>query len=542
MQLNFLDQPMPKQLSSGFPDSMVILDCETTGGQAIHHRIIEIGLVVIEQGKLVETWQSFIDPNVQIPPFIQKLTGISPGMLVGAPAFSDIAQTLLKKLEGRTLVAHNARFDYSFLKNEFDRVGIRYNAKPLCSVKFSRNLYPQFRRHGLSQIIQRFELAIENRHRALDDAQMVYQFFQKSSALFSDDEIAATCQALLKRPALPTLLKAKDVEKLPAAAGVYYFYDEKGALLYVGKSVHIRNRVMSHFSSDHKNPKDLQMSTKIAHVDFERTPSDFGAQIRESSQIKELAPLYNRRLRKVKKLYQIRSRTDDAGYLRLSVEIVETADTQVDEQFGLFRSARQASKKLEALADQYFLCHKLMNLEGSQTSNHPCFRAQLKKCFGACHGKEIPELYNERTQAALKNYQVKTWPYPGPILLEERDPNNLDNVMFHVVDRWRYVAKLALLEDIYDYGYQLAQAQQQNTAAAKGSALLLGTQPSNQSESQLQISAAQLEQHHQFDLDTYFILVRFLVNQKKTQVNGLKVWPLVAIATPWQKLWHFYSV
>jgi DNA polymerase-3 subunit epsilon len=234
----------------------------------------------------------------------------------------------------------------------------------------------------------------------------------------------------------------------------------------------------------------------------------------------------------VKKLYQIRSRTDDAGYLRLSVEIVETADTQVDEQFGLFRSARQASKKLEALADQYFLCHKLMNLEGSQTSNHPCFRAQLKKCFGACHGKEIPELYNERTQAALKNYQVKTWPYPGPILLEERDPNDLDNVMFHVVDRWRYVAKLALLEDIYDYGYQLAQAQQQNASAAKGSALLLGTQPSSPSESQLQISAAQLEQHHQFDLDTYFILVRFLVNQKKTQVNGLKVWPLVAIATP----------
>jgi len=247
---------------------MVLLDCETTGGKAPYHRIIEIGLLVVEEGRLVEKWQTFVDPRVPLPPFIQRLTGISPGMVAGAPEFSDIAEELLSKLEGRTLVAHNARFDYSFLKNEFERAGISYNAKPLCSVKFSRNLYPQFKRHGLSQIIERFGLSIENRHRALDDAEMIYKFFQKSSALFSEDEIAATCKTLLKRPSLPTLLNAKEVEKLPTSAGVYYFYDAKGALLYIGKSVHIRNRVLSHFSSDHKNPKDLQMSTKIAHIDF----------------------------------------------------------------------------------------------------------------------------------------------------------------------------------------------------------------------------------------------------------------------------------
>jgi DNA polymerase-3 subunit epsilon len=121
-------------------------------------------------------------------------------------------------------------------------------------------------------------LAIENRHRALDDAKMIYQFFQKTSALFSDDEIAATCALLQKRPSLPTLLGAKETEKLPNSAGVYYFYDERGTLLYAGKSVNIRNRVMIHFSPDYKNPRDLRMSTKIAYVDFEQTPSGFGAQ------------------------------------------------------------------------------------------------------------------------------------------------------------------------------------------------------------------------------------------------------------------------
>jgi DNA polymerase-3 subunit epsilon len=514
MQLNWLDQPTPILLSSGFPENMVLLDCETTGGKATYHRIIEIGLLIIENGALIEKWQTFIDPKVPLPPFIQRLTGISPGMLNGAPEFSQIAEELLSKLKGRTLVAHNARFDYSFLKNEFERVGMSYNNKPLCSVKFSRNLYPQFKRHGLSQIIERFGLSIENRHRALDDAEMVYQFFQKSSALFADDEIAATCKVLLKRPSLPTLLDPKEVEKLPASAGVYYFYDEKGVLLYVGKSVHIRNRVMSHFSSDHKNPKDLQMSTKIAHVDFETAPSDFGAQIRESNQIKALAPLYNRRLRKVRKLFQYRSTQDTNGYLRLNIESIETADTEVEQQFGLFRSPRQASKQMEKLADQFFLCHQLLGLESHRNSSQGCFRSQLKKCFGACHGAESAQSYNQRMGAALKNYQIKLWPYVGPILLEERDPQMPDQVAFHLVDRWRYLAKLPILEDVYDFGYQLADQTHQSLIPEAQVA-----------EGEVIVSEDEVEPR--FDLDIYFILVRFLVNQKKMNMHHLKIWPLI---------------
>jgi DNA polymerase-3 subunit epsilon len=513
MQLNFLDQPTPVVLSSGFPESMVLLDCETTGGKAIHHRIIEIGLLVIEKGVLIERWQTFIDPKVPLPAFIQNLTGISLGMVDGAPEFCDIAEELLSKLKGRTLVAHHARFDYGFLKNEFERAGIRYNAKPLCSVKFSRNLYPQFKRHGLSQIIERFGLTIENRHRAVDDAEMIYQFFQKSTKLFADEEIAATCKVLLKRPTLPILLDPKEVEKLPPSAGVYYFYNEKGGLLYVGKSVHIRNRVMSHFSSEHKNPKDLQMSNKIAHIDFERTPSDFGAQVLESNQIKALFPLYNRRLRKVKKLFQYRSSEDNNGYLRLSIEPIETADTDVEEQFGLFRSPRQATKKMEKLADQFFLCHKLLGLEGDKNGRQACFRSQLKKCFGACHGAESATNYNDRMGAALKNYQIKLWPYAGPILLEERDPQSQDQVAFHIVDRWRYIAKLSIIEDIYDLGYQRLDPNSHPPSLVDE---VIDTPDSTDNH---------------FDLDIYFILVRFLVNPKKMEMNCLKIWPLVRLSS-----------
>ena len=135
MQLNWLDNDI-STLSTGFPEKMVLLDLETTGGKATHHRIIEIGLIVIEHGEVIERWQSFVDPETTLPPFIQKLTGIAPSMLRGAPVFAQVAEPLLAYLNDRTLVAHNARFDYGFLKNEFERIGISYNAKPLCSVIF----------------------------------------------------------------------------------------------------------------------------------------------------------------------------------------------------------------------------------------------------------------------------------------------------------------------------------------------------------------------------------------------------------------------
>jgi DNA polymerase-3 subunit epsilon len=503
MQLNWLDQTnsINPTLSEGFPDKMVILDLETTGGRAKYHRVIEIGLLVIENGRLIDTWQSFINPETIVPSFIQKLTGIKPNMVNNAPIFAEIADKLHDKLENRTLVAHNARFDYSFLKSEFSRIGVNYNTKPLCSVKLSRNLYPQFNRHGLSEIIKRFELRIENRHRALDDAQMVYGFFHKTSSIYSTQEIEACCKQLLKRTTLPPLLDPEEINKIPKSAGVYYFYAQNGELLYVGKSINLRNRVLSHFSTDYTHSKEFQMCQKTAHVNFETTPSDFGAQIRESHQIKSLSPLYNRRLRKTRKLYQYKSTVDDNGYLRLATETVSSSAPS-DQQFGLFRSPRQASIQLEKLADQYFLCHQLIGLESSHKKNKPCFRSQLKKCLGACHGAESAEQYNERLTSAIKHYQIQAWPYQTAIMIEERSDEG--QTAFHIIDHWRYVAKLDIPEDIYDFGYQIAH----NNRPQHGQ------------------TSTNFQADDKFDLDIYFILVRFLINEDNLKISNLKIWIL----------------
>ena len=505
MQLNWLEQSATDNtlLSDGFPEKMVLLDCETTSGRAKYHRVIEIGLLVIENGQLVETWQSFINPETIIPRHIQKLTGISPNMVKNAPKFGEISELLQEKLKDRTLVAHNARFDYSFLKSEFERAGIAYSTKPLCSVKMSRNLYPQFKRHGLSEIIRRFDLNIENRHRALDDAQMIFGFFIKTSAIYSPQEISACCKQLLKRPSLPPLLNPDDISKIPNTAGVYYFYSQQGELLYVGKSVNLRNRVLSHFSADYKNAKEFQMSQKTAHVTFETTPSDFGAQIRESHQIKSLSPLYNRRLRKTRKLYQYKSTTNADGYLRLDTEAVSSSAPS-DQQFGLFRSPRQATIQLEKLADQYFLCHQLIGLEKPKSKNTACFRSQLNKCFGACHGKESAEKYNERLNSAIARYQIQAWPYQTAIMIEERNAEDSDRSAFHIIDNWRYIAKLDIPEDIYDLGYEIT----------------------NPNQSQQPQSKTILAADDKFDLDIYFILVRFLINEENKKLSNLKIWLL----------------
>jgi DNA polymerase-3 subunit epsilon len=505
MQLNWLDKETSK-LSDGFPDRMVLLDCETTGGNATYNRVIEIGLLIIDDGNLVKRWQSFIDPQTSLPPFIQKITGIEPGMLIGAPLFKDIAEELLELLKDRVLVAHNARFDYGFLKNEFARAGIKYSTKPLCSVKFSRSLYPQFNRHGLSHIIKRFDLIIENRHRAMDDAEMIYHFFLKSSTLFSDEEIASNCKQQLKRPSLPMNLASDEVDKLPSSAGVYYFYDSIGTLLYVGKSVNIRNRVMSHFTQDHKNPKDLKMSSKIAHVDFKTTPSDFGAQILESHEIKALNPLYNRRLRKIKKMYQFVSHQNSEGYNCLSVEAIDVTSGGQDSSIGLFRSLRQANKKLESIADAFSLCHRLLGLESQSKSSQcrACFRTQLGKCFGACNGTESRELYNQRIKNALEGYELQIWPYPGPILIEEKNPNGPDLTGLHVIDQWRYITKVHCSADLSELGFRVVNGVLNSTE--------------KKSESFPDVN---------FDLDIYFILVRFLINEKKMAMNNIKTWQLI---------------
>lgn len=513
-QSSWLTADNQTTLSPGFPERMVILDVETTGGKAGYHRIIEIGLWVVEQGQLVDSWQTFINPERSLPLKITELTGITRHDLIDAPTFADVADELWQWLQDRVLVAHYARFDYGFLKNEFRRIGRDFRSKPLCSVKLSRRLFPECKRHGLDYIIKRFDLTIENRHRALDDALMIYRFFVQISLLHDKNTVKQACRDLIQATTLPIQLPPEQVADIPSAPGVYYFYDNKDRLLYIGKSVNLKNRVLNHFSQDHSQRKDFKLHNQIAHIDYQRTPSDLGACLLENQEIKKHLPVHNIRLRRVKRMFQICLQDDEKKYGKIHIKPVagDQLPDNDNHQFGLFRTVRHASEYLRQMADKHQLCHRVLGFESSTRGRQtPCFRFQLKRCAGACCGRESIQQHNQRLQKALTDTQIRDWPWSSAVLIIEQDPQDSDMTWLHLIDRWIYVAALTAVDEVTDYGYFL-EAQYVN-----------GVGP---------VAARNPIQSDGFNLDVYHILTRFLGSSYPQKLHGsLHIVPLNFIHT-----------
>jgi DNA polymerase-3 subunit epsilon len=253
------------------------------------------------------------------------------------------------------------------------------------------------------------------------------------------------------------------------------------------------------------------MNSKVAHFDFQRTPGDFGAQLLESNEIKRLSPLYNRRLRRTRKLFSFEVVTLPSGYQAVSIRQTNSEQSP-DENVGLFRSPRQASKKLEKLADDYFLCFKLLGLEGHPEDRSPCFRRQLKRCFGACEGAESPQDYNARLNVAMSQQQLMMWPFNTPVLVEEQDPADAEFKHFHLIDQWRYFGRIENEDDLREHGYSSL-----NTEGA------LHAQESQSAPQPYSIDSACKTN---FDLDIYYILLRFLFKPEQLRLNQLRVHPL----------------
>ncbi len=159
---------------------LVFLDIETTGGTPLNSRVLEIGALRMENNTIVDTFSQLIQPEQQVPWWITKLTGITDEMVWDAPTFQGVASSLELFLSDAIFVAHNVNFDYGFIKAEFERIGGSFTMDRLCTVKLSRALYPKQKRHNLDSVIEAHNIQVESRHRALDDAKVMVEFFKKS--------------------------------------------------------------------------------------------------------------------------------------------------------------------------------------------------------------------------------------------------------------------------------------------------------------------------------------------------------------------------
>jgi DNA polymerase-3 subunit epsilon len=227
------------------------VDLETTGGHAARDRIIEAGVVLLEDGAVVEEYSTLVNPGVRIPYAIQEFTGISEAMVADAPPFSEVADAIAARIDGRLFVAHNARFDYGFLRSEFRRLGRRFRAPVLCTVRLSRALTPDERGHNLDAVMARHGIACEARHRALGDARVLADFLRIARERWPADALSAIVTRLIGTSRLPPQLDPSIADELPEGPGVYLFFGENDALLYVGKAKNLASRVPAHFSDPH---------------------------------------------------------------------------------------------------------------------------------------------------------------------------------------------------------------------------------------------------------------------------------------------------
>ena len=269
----------------------VLLDLETTGGNALHDRITEIAAVRVEGGMEVARWSTLVNPEVRIPYFIEQLTGIRNAMVAAAPTFDEVGQHLLQLLDGAVLVAHNVRFDHGFLQHEFARVDVTLRVKTLCTVRLSRLLYPQVKGHGLDAIMQRHGIATESRHRAMGDVLVMQQWLAQVTEAFGIDLLRAHAQTLLQgSAALPPQLETP-ITDIPESPGVYLFYGEGPIPLYVGKSVKLRSRVMSHFQAAGRESREMRIAQEIRRVEWIETAGELGALLLEARLVKQHQPI-----------------------------------------------------------------------------------------------------------------------------------------------------------------------------------------------------------------------------------------------------------
>ena len=423
-----------------FNQHLAFVDLETSGSTAHFDRITEVGIVTVDPDGRVEEWNALVNPGVRIPPFIETLTGITNAMVEEAPPFECIAAEVARRLEGRLFIAHNVRFDHGFLRHEFERVGHKFRPKLLCTVKLSRSLYPEHRRHNLDALIERHQLDVGGaRHRALGDARVLWQFVQVVQREFDAEVLTTAVNEQLKSPSLPPKLPPDALDDLPEGPGVYVFYDETDAPLYVGKSVKLRSRVMSHFAGDHSSAKDMRISQQITRIECIETAGELGALLTEARLVKEMLPVHNRMLRRNQDLCAFRwsPESDKAPEL---VRAAEIDPLRLDETFGVFRSKKKAMEALQEAADNNGLCPQLLGIEqgGKQQRGRPCFAHQIKKCRGACCGAETVAAHDLRLLDALIKLRMKAWPYPGRIGIREVSKSGL-RTDIHLLDHWCYL-------------------------------------------------------------------------------------------------------
>jgi DNA polymerase-3 subunit epsilon len=377
-----------------------IVDIETTGGSPSLEKITEIALYIHDGKKIINEFCTLINPEKNIPYFITNLTGITNEMVADAPKFYEVARQIIELTKACIFVAHNVSFDYHFIKNEYKRLGYDFSRERLCTVQLSRKLIPGHPSYSLGKLCDELNIKIEGRHRAAGDALATVKLFEHLMCL-SDPKarVFIDFPGLNKKDLHPNL-KPYKIDNLPEETGVYYFYNDQNELIYIGKSKNIKKRVFSHFNN-FMSKKAIEMRLNIADINYEITGSELISLLKESHEIKQFKPVYNRLQRRSSSHHGLFTYYDNDGYIRFLI-----SPNSIREEVPLcsFPNLKAGKSYLQELVDSYNLCQKLCGLYHTTGA---CFHYEITECYGACIRKEPPDTYNTRANKVIELHKYK---------------------------------------------------------------------------------------------------------------------------------------
>ncbi|MEZ4853928.1 exonuclease domain-containing protein [Flavobacterium sp.] len=383
-----------------------ILDIETTGGQYNEEGITEIAIYKFDGHEIVDQFISLVNPEKPIQPFVVKLTGINNAMLRSAPKFYEVAKRIIEITNGCILVAHNASFDYRILKTEFKRLGYSFKKQTICTVELSKKLIPDQKSYSLGKLVRGLGIPITDRHRASGDALATVKLFKLLLSKDLEKEIVKSyVKTEVKSGLSPKLLDI--IEKLPTKTGIYYIHNEKGDVIYIGKSKNIKKRINQHFTGTSNKSKKIQR--EVFAVTYEETGSELIALLKESEEIKINKPIYNRAQRRTIFQWALYKEKTEKGYFSLQIQKADGRKKEITS----FGSLEEGKDFLFKITEKYQLCQKI---NGLYTTKKSCFQYDIKQCLGACIDKEKKQTYNERVEQFISDYSFQ---YQNMVIIDK---------------------------------------------------------------------------------------------------------------------------
>lgn len=366
-----------------------ITDIETVGSAPGEGTIIEIAICLHDGERIIDRYETLINPEKNIPPFIVSLTGINQTMLRRAPVFEEVADEIYDMLKDAVFVAHNVNFDFGFIKAEFDALGIVWKPQRLCTVRLARKSFPGHHKYGLSSICERLEIPNFAAHRAMGDAQATAILFDKCIEAHGFTLINEMLSHGSADVFLPNHIPNEEFERLPTTPGIYFFKDNAGVPIYIGKANNIKKRVRSHFNPD-GGERQQHFLREIAHIDFELSGTELIAQIKEDAAIRKYFPKYNKAQKRKAMAYHVTQFMDQRGIQRL--QVLRGGSAQPVKSFS---SMKAAYGWLGEMKEQYQLQGRWIGLHAYQ---------------GEAIQLEIDE-HNAQLQTALENMLLKAPSY-----------------------------------------------------------------------------------------------------------------------------------